>query len=174
MSRSEPNPAGWVSAGTPSKTDPGHELIPASLDEAADPALRCDPTRTWIPLGRDQGTHVRISAMMVKRRHSSSGVKGTFSKMPPARTTMPEGELEFKLLERNSRGVQLTTEGHAFLREAKIVVRHADHASTRGSAARPADIARIPVPGVAARGLWPESNQRFSSSTLLQHTFGSG
>jgi DNA-binding transcriptional LysR family regulator len=40
-----------------------------------------------------------------------------------------EGELGLRLLERNSRGVQLTPEGAAFLREAKIVVRAADHAS---------------------------------------------
>ena len=40
-----------------------------------------------------------------------------------------EGELGFKLLERNSRGVRLTREGEAFLREAKIVVRDADHAA---------------------------------------------
>jgi DNA-binding transcriptional LysR family regulator len=39
-----------------------------------------------------------------------------------------EGELGFKLLERNSRGVRLTPEGEAFLSEAKIVVRDADHA----------------------------------------------
>jgi len=40
-----------------------------------------------------------------------------------------ERELGFKLLERNSRGVQLTPEGEAFLREAKIVVRDADRAA---------------------------------------------
>jgi len=40
-----------------------------------------------------------------------------------------ERELGFKLLERNSRGVQLTPEGAAFLAEAKIVVRDADHAA---------------------------------------------
>src|SRR5438270_8756888 len=40
-----------------------------------------------------------------------------------------EGELGFKLLERNSRGVQLTREGEAFLPEAQIVIRHADHAA---------------------------------------------
>src|SRR5438309_2591833 len=40
-----------------------------------------------------------------------------------------EGELGFKLLERNSRGVQLTPEGEAFLPEAQIVVRDADHAA---------------------------------------------
>jgi DNA-binding transcriptional LysR family regulator len=40
-----------------------------------------------------------------------------------------EAELGLKLLERNSRGVHLTPEGEAFLREAKIVVRDADHAA---------------------------------------------
>ena len=40
-----------------------------------------------------------------------------------------EGELGFKLLERNSRGVQLTREGEAFLPEAQIVIRDADHAA---------------------------------------------
>lgn len=37
-----------------------------------------------------------------------------------------ESELGLKLLERNSRGVQLTPEGQAFLREAQIVIQHAE------------------------------------------------
>src|ERR671933_2940112 len=49
-----------------------------------------------------------------------------------------EGELGFKLLERNSRGVRLTPEGEAFLREAKVVVHAADHA---------ADVARAMAEG---------------------------
>ena len=40
-----------------------------------------------------------------------------------------EGELGFKLLERNSRGVRLTPEGQAFLPEATMVVRDAEHAA---------------------------------------------
>jgi DNA-binding transcriptional LysR family regulator len=39
-----------------------------------------------------------------------------------------ERELGLKLLDRNSRGVQLTAEGETFLREAKTVVRDAEHA----------------------------------------------
>src|ERR1051326_802104 len=40
-----------------------------------------------------------------------------------------EGELGFKLFERNRRGVQLTPEGATFLREAEAVVQQADHAA---------------------------------------------
>jgi DNA-binding transcriptional LysR family regulator len=40
-----------------------------------------------------------------------------------------EGELGFKLFERNRRGVQLTPEGAAFLKEAAAVVQQADHAA---------------------------------------------
>jgi len=40
-----------------------------------------------------------------------------------------EAELGLRLLDRNSRGVHLTPEGEAFLREAKIVVRDADRAA---------------------------------------------
>ena len=53
-----------------------------------------------------------------------------------------EGELGFKLLERNSRGVRLTPEGETFLREAKVVVRDADHA---------ADVARALAEGATGR-----------------------
>jgi len=53
-----------------------------------------------------------------------------------------EAELGFKLLRRNSRGVQLTPEGDAFLSEAKIVVRDADHA---------ADVARALAEGATGR-----------------------
>lgn len=53
-----------------------------------------------------------------------------------------EAELGFKLLQRNSRGVQLTPEGDTFLREAKIVVRDADHA---------AEVARALAEGATGR-----------------------
>jgi DNA-binding transcriptional LysR family regulator len=45
-----------------------------------------------------------------------------------------EGELGFKLLERNSRGVKVTAEGRAFLTEAETVVQAANHAAEVGRA----------------------------------------
>src|SRR5919206_4091536 len=53
-----------------------------------------------------------------------------------------EGELGFRLLERNRRGVRLTPEGLAFLAEATAVVQQADRA---------ADVARALAEGASGQ-----------------------
>ena len=62
--------------------------------------------------------------------HFARAAKGLFISQPALSQQIRslERELGFKLLERNSRGVQLTSEGKAFLPEATAVVQQAERA----------------------------------------------
>src|SRR5207302_5311043 len=84
--------------------------------------------------------HLRYFVTVAAELHSARPAQRLFISQPALSQQIRslEGELGFKLLERNSRGVQLTREGEAFLLEAQIIVRDADHA---------ADVARVLAEG---------------------------
>ena len=75
--------------------------------------------------------HLRYFVTVAAELHFARAAQRLFISQPALSQQIRslEGELGFKLLERNSRGVQLTPEGQAFLAEAQIVVRDADHAA---------------------------------------------
>src|SRR5439155_23752500 len=75
--------------------------------------------------------HLRYFVTVAAELHFARAAQRLFISQPALSQQVRslEGELGFKLLERNSRGVQLTPEGQAFLAEAQIVVRDADHAA---------------------------------------------
>src|SRR5215467_7252977 len=75
--------------------------------------------------------HLRYFVAVASELHFARAAQRLFISQPALSQQIRslERELGFKLLERNSRGVQLTPEGEAFLREAKIVVRDADRAA---------------------------------------------
>src|SRR5205823_11055291 len=74
--------------------------------------------------------HLRYFVTVATELHYARAARRLFISQPALSQQIRslEGELGFKLLQRNSRGVRLTPEGEAFLREAKIVVCDADHA----------------------------------------------
>jgi DNA-binding transcriptional LysR family regulator len=74
--------------------------------------------------------HLRYFATVAAELHYARAARRLFISQPALSQQIRslEGELGFKLLERNSRGVRLTPEGDVFLRAATIVVREADHA----------------------------------------------
>src|SRR5712691_1617180 len=75
--------------------------------------------------------HLRYFVTVAAELHFARAAQRLFISQPALSQQIRslEDELRFKLLERNSRGVQLTPEGQAFLAEAQIVVRDADHAA---------------------------------------------
>src|SRR5438105_3491185 len=75
--------------------------------------------------------HLRYFVTVASELHFARAARRLFISQPALSQQIRslEGELGFKLLERNSRGVQLTREGEAFLPEAQIVVRDAEHAA---------------------------------------------
>ena len=75
--------------------------------------------------------HLRYFVTVAAELHFGRAAERLFISQPALSQQIRslEGELGFKLLERNSRGVRLTPEGEAFLVEAKTVVRDADHAT---------------------------------------------
>ena len=75
--------------------------------------------------------HLRYFVTVAAELHYARAARRLFISQPALSQQIRslEGELGFKLLQRNSRGVQLTPEGEAFLAEAKTVVRDADHAA---------------------------------------------
>ena len=75
--------------------------------------------------------HLRYFVTVAAELHFARAAQRLFISQPALSQQIRslEGELGFKLLERNSRGVQLTREGEAFLPEAQIVIRDADHAA---------------------------------------------
>src|SRR6266496_6118849 len=75
--------------------------------------------------------HLRYFVTVAAELHFARAAQRLFISQPALSQQIRslEGELGFKLLQRNSRGVQLTPEGQAFLAEAQIVVRDADHAA---------------------------------------------
>jgi len=75
--------------------------------------------------------HLRYFVTVAAELHFARAAQRLFISQPALSQQVRslEGELGFKLLQRNSRGVQLTPEGQAFLAEAQIVVRDADHAA---------------------------------------------
>jgi DNA-binding transcriptional LysR family regulator len=84
--------------------------------------------------------HLRYFVTVAAELHFARAAQRLFISQPALSQQIRslEGELGFKLLERNSRGVQLTREGEAFLPEAQIVIRDAD---------RGADVARALAEG---------------------------
>lgn len=80
--------------------------------------------------------HLRYFVTVASELHFARAAERLFISQPALSQQVRslERELGFKLLERNSRGVQLTPEGEAFLTEAKLVVRDADHALTMARA----------------------------------------
>src|SRR4051812_32985974 len=74
--------------------------------------------------------HLRYFVTVAAELHFARAAQRLFISQPALSQQIRslESELGFRLLERNSRGVELTAEGAAFLIEAKIVVRDADHA----------------------------------------------
>src|SRR6266581_1892567 len=75
--------------------------------------------------------HLRYFVTVATELHYARAARRLFISQPALSQQIRslEGELGFKLLQRNSRGVRLTPEGEAFLAEAKTVVRDADHAA---------------------------------------------
>src|SRR5438067_10120688 len=75
--------------------------------------------------------HLRYFVTVAAELHFARAAQRLFISQPALSQQVRslEAELGFKLLQRNSRGVQLTPEGQAFLAEAQIVVRDADRAA---------------------------------------------
>jgi DNA-binding transcriptional LysR family regulator len=75
--------------------------------------------------------HLRYFVTVASERHFGRAAQRLFVSQPALSQQIRslEGELGFKLLERNRRGVQLTPEGAAFLTEAEAVVQQADRAA---------------------------------------------
>ena len=74
---------------------------------------------------------LRYFVMVAAELHFARAAQRLFISQPALSQQIRslEGELGFKLLERNSRGVKLTAEGRAFLTQAEAVVQAADHAA---------------------------------------------
>jgi DNA-binding transcriptional LysR family regulator len=102
--------------------------------------------------------HLRYFLMVASEMHFGRAAKRLFVSQPASSQQIRslEGDLGFKLFERDRRGVRMTPEGVAFLPEAEAVAQLADHAieAARALAAGGSGHLRLSSCGRCLGGSW--------------------